>query len=738
MKTVVALCAFSSLALAQPKAATNPPGAGEPGKTPTPPPADQKVAGADDPWANRKDLFVPPTVTPSTKVDLGAVQRFTLPNGLQVIAVPRKQVPLIDLTIAVRAGSSSDPLDKAGLAQFVGGMLRKGTVKRTADQISEAIDSVGGNLGAGAEDDGTLISCSARAKDFVLCLDLASDITLHPTFPDAEMGEIRDQLNASVEQVRDNPAALAGEHASNLFFGDQDPRGIPLSKKSLAAIDRGTIEQFYKTYYAPNNAVMAVSGDFDPKTLKAQLTKWFGEWKKSDVPKQPERTLPAAGPMKVRLVDKPDATQSQIVVVGPGVKHADPDLFATRLMNYSLGGGSFSSRLMKVVRSEGGKTYGARSAFEARRDPGTFSATTFTRNDQTGNTIKLVLGEVDRMKSTGPTDAELAAAKGNLIGGYGLHFETASDVARQLLVADLDGLPADYAVTYPKKLQAVTVADALKAAQEHLKPQVLVVVGNAKEVKPLLVAAKLAPTEVLGYMDPVNGNERAAAAQTKKEAASASPVEEENGKKLLAAALKAQGGDAVGKIKTLEIEGRGSMTMQGTQVPIFFHGFYLPGHAIRQDINLGPASVSQVYVDGKAFIKQGSQSQDLPPPMAASMKKDLWRDGAFVLWNASQAGAKVKAAPQITDGKLKFDVLSVVSPEGDVSKLLLDPQTHLLSRVVYTDEGKEARDEYFDYKAEGGIQFSRKQTHSGGDQKFELEVEKVKVNKDLPKDAFNK
>jgi zinc protease len=723
-----ALSLCSSVAMAAP-------GNAPPANAPAP---STKSAPEKDPWEGRKDLFVAPTVAPSTKVDLGAVQRFTLPNGLLVIAVPRKQVPIIDVTLAVRSGSSADPLDKAGLAQFVAGMLRKGTEKRSADQISEEIDSVGGQLGAAAEDDGTLVSCTARSRDFGLCLDLVSDVTLRPTFPESEMGEIHDQLNANVEAVRDNPQALAAEHAANLYFGDQDPRGVPVSKKSLGSIDRPALQQFYKTWYAPNNAVMAVSGDFDAKTLKAQLTKWFGGWKKLDVPAKPERALPAASPLKVRLVDKPDSTQSQIVVLGPGVKHADADLYATRLMNYTLGGGAFSSRLMKVVRSEGGKTYGARSQFESRRDPGPFVATTFTRNDETTNTIKLVLGEIDRMKSTGSTAEELAAAKGNLIGGYGLHFETASDVAHQLLVAELDGLPADFAVKYPQKLAAVTVADTLKAAQAHLSPQALVVVGKASEVKPLLAAAKLAPTEIVDYMAPVSGTERSAIAQVKKEATAASPVEEEAGKKMLAAALKAQGGDAVGKMKSLEVEGLGSMSIQGQSMSISFHGFYLPGRGLRQDIMLMGNAVSQVLIDGKAFIKQGPEAKDLPPPMAQSMKRDLWRDGNFILWNAAQPGVKVRAQPQVTEGKLKFDVLTVVSPEGDVTKVLLDPQTHLIARVVYTDEGHETRDEYYSYKPEAGIQFSRKQLHTGGDQKFELEVEKVKVNKDLPKDTFAK
>src|SRR5581483_3688218 len=125
-----------------------------------------------DPWADRTDLFVAPTVTPTTKVNLGAVERFTLPNGLQVIVVPRREVPVINLTLALRVGHSADPLDRSGLAQFTASMLRKGTDKRTSDQIAQAIDFVGGELEASSDDDGTFVACQARAKDLALCLDL--------------------------------------------------------------------------------------------------------------------------------------------------------------------------------------------------------------------------------------------------------------------------------------------------------------------------------------------------------------------------------------------------------------------------------------------------------------------------------------------------------------------------------------------------------------------------------------
>ena len=143
-------------------------------------------------------------------------------------------------------------------------------------------------------------------------------------------------------------------------------------------------------------------------------------------------------------------------MIGPGIRHADPSFYAVRLMNYALGGGGFSSRLMKVVRSEGGKTYGVRSSFAAGRDAGPFEASTFTRNAETAATLKLVLDEIAKMRAGGPTEEELKAAKSNLIGGYGLRLETGADLAEALIGAEIDGLDNKYVVEYPARLEAVT------------------------------------------------------------------------------------------------------------------------------------------------------------------------------------------------------------------------------------------------------------------------------------------
>jgi zinc protease len=472
--------------------------AGAPPETPSPPAtaAVAKPSVAVDPWAERTDLFVPSTAVLSTRVDLGRTQRYTLSNGLRVIAVVRSGTPLVNVTLAVRAGALRAPEAQAGVASFTSELLARGTVKRSADQIAAAIDATGGSLDSWSDDRASSVACNGSARDLGICLDLVSDVAVHPSFPETELAAERDKLISSIESTGNSAESLVTPHARNLYFGDGDPRGRFASKRSVAAIDRAALLAFHDAWYKPNNSILVVSGDFDPTALHRSLAKWFGGWKRGRLPSLPALALPAIGPRRLRVVDKPDATQAHIRIVGPGIAHGDTDLCATTLMNHVLGGGLFTSRLAKAVR-EDGKSYSVGSSYKLSREPGLFVAGTFTRDAEIANTLHIVLDELDKMKQHGPTDAELVAAKANLIGGYGLALETGSDVAKKLLDAELDELPADYVEKLPACYQAVTQPQAAAAAAAHIVPQGLAIVGNAKSIVPILGAAKLAPTEIV-------------------------------------------------------------------------------------------------------------------------------------------------------------------------------------------------------------------------------------------------
>lgn len=696
---------------------------------------------AEDRWAHRNDLIVPPQIVPSTKVDLGARERFALKNGLSVLVVPRRNVPSVDVTLAIRTGL--DPVERSGLAQFTASMLRKGTHRRSAEAISEAIDFVGASLEVNAEEAGTLIDCHARSKDLSLCLDLLSDLARQAQFPESEMDEVRQQLLASVEGAKDSPRQLAGEHAHNLFFGDDDPRGRSVSKRSIEKIERQALLDWYHTWYGPGGALLAVAGDVDPQQAHVLVEHHFGSWKREPAPTLERRTLPKSDRMTVRIVDKPDATQATIAIVGPGVAHAAADFHAVRIMNWVLGGGGFSSRLMKVVRAEGGKTYSASSHFEAGRDPGPFFVNTFTRTEETAATLNLVFGELAKMGKNGPTEEEIKQAKANLIGGYGLRLETATDLARALLRADLDGLPVDAVARTPSELANVTLVAAKQAAETYLTPRALVVVGPAKQLLPLFRKAGIVVDEVIDFQLPVSaGERRELELALQKKRGQGSPSEHASGQKLLAMAIEAKGGrQALAAVRSLKLSGKGSMRVGNDTLPMRVVEYQIPGQALRQEISVGSGTVIQGLFSGRAFAKEGSKTVVLPSAQAAELQRELWRDPNFVLLHATESGTILKSAPTgdstPTAETAAFDLLDLVASDGDWTRLWLDRHTHLITKLCYREDDKEVTEEFSDYRKEGGIWWPHKFSHTNAaGEQVDLRYDVVEINPKLPDGLF--
>ena len=291
----------------------------------------------------------------------------------------------------MKVGTIDEPREKRSLGAFAAAMLTRGTTRRGADQLAATIDGVGGRLQSDAALESTTVGCEVMAKHLQTCLSLLPEVVTSPRFAESEMAEVRSQLEAAVRQVRDDPMALAAEHLDNALWGDGHVRGWPVTSQTIAAVRPRDLSDWHKAWFRPGNAVLAVSGDFDARVMRGRVSAAFGRWAKGTVPAHKSYPEPRLAGVRVRLVDKPDQTQSQILVGHLGVSVADPDWLATEVVSYTLGEGAFSSRLMKVVRSQGGKTYQADSRFEVSRARGDFRASTFTRNAETFATLRLSL-----------------------------------------------------------------------------------------------------------------------------------------------------------------------------------------------------------------------------------------------------------------------------------------------------------------------------------------------------------
>jgi zinc protease len=420
------------------------------------------------------------------EIELPPIEKTTLDNGLKVIVIQHHELPVVAFRLVLKSGAAFDPSGKAGLADLTAGLLRKGTKTRTATQIAEQIDFVGGSLGAGSGRDATYANCKVLTKHFDVGLDLLSDIILNPAFADEEIERLRKQTLAAIKQQKDNPGAVADEKYEKFLFGDH-PYGRPSegTETSVAALTRDDIVSFHQDYYVPNNAVLAVVGDVKPKEAINKVKAKFSQWQGAQFAAPGYEQPPAVKGHQILLVDKPDLTQTYIRVGHLGVKRDNPDYFPVKVMNYILGGGWFASRLVDEVRSKRGLTYGIKCGFDFNKLKGAFTVETFTQNDSTAAAISAILEEIQKIQTQGVTDKELADTKSFYTGYFPLQLETPSQIASQVLGVELHDLGEDYLKDYRKNINAVTKEDVQGAAQKYLdsKNLKLVVVSKADDVK---------------------------------------------------------------------------------------------------------------------------------------------------------------------------------------------------------------------------------------------------------------
>jgi len=703
-------------------------------------PAAPPKAAANDPWAGRADLIAAPAPKPPAPVELPNIESYKLGNGLQVFTVKSDRLPIVSMQLAVRAGRMHEPQARLGVGELTADMLVKGTRRRDALALAKTIDFVGGTIASDATFEATLVSCSVLARNLPTCLDVVPEMITQPSFPETELAKVRERALATVRQRLDDAGSLASSHVQNLLWGPDHVRGWITSEQSIAAIRRDDLVAWHKAWFVPANAMLVVSGDFDPKKLKADLERSFGNWQKGVVPPPPSYKEAGLSGSRIRLVDKPGQTQTHIRVAQYGIKHDDARFFDTLVWNYVLGGGAFSSRMMKVVRVDGGKSYGASSSFDRNLDRGSFVAQSFTRNSEAVATTKLLLGEISRMSKDGPNEDEVRGAVANIAGGYGMRFQAAADVGAALIGAELHGFGREYLQNFPVAVGKVDVTSAKRAASEILDPKayVVVMVGDAKDLEPQLKAAGWKYQKV-SFTDPISTPIDVPDAPIDPKVAAAA-------KQLVDEALAAKGGKAkLAAITGFKMLAVGSTTIQGQTVPVEIERVFLLPDKMRIDANLAQRVKVIVAVNGRKGWQlapdpsgQKMQLTDIGPADIASIDFERWREPELILLRAAEPGARISTAPdEMLDGKPHV-VVTLRSPfKVDVS-LYLDKKTKLVSRMAYSEGGQNETDDFGDYKEISGLKIAHKRHSTGGGRTTKLELKSVELNPKWDPKLFDK
>ena len=421
----------------------------------------------------------PPEALPPKPLVLPAPALRVLPNGLKVVAVERHLLPILTLRLVVKSGAESDPATLPGTAQLVSALLTEGTSTRSASQISEAIDSIGGLVDAAAEWDESYVSLSVLNDHEDFAFDLLSDMVMHSTFMPSEVERKRKQTLSGLEIVRDDPDYVADAALRRLAFlgtsyGHSEDGTIP-SVRRMTAED---LRAFYNNYYQPSNAVLAIVGDIETGEAFERAEKCFGAWTNRGTPPIPAAS-PAVGSHRIVAIDKPDAVQTEIRVGNPGVPRDSPDYLALSIADQILGGPS-ENLLFKALRSHQGLTYGASSELLSYQTAGVWLVKTFTRTPETAKSLHLALEQIKRMHDHPISPQELETAQGYLVGHLALDFETSDGVASQTLELLVYNLPLDYWNRFPEKIRALTADEVWNATRQRLAPDdnVIVLVGN--------------------------------------------------------------------------------------------------------------------------------------------------------------------------------------------------------------------------------------------------------------------
>src|SRR5437899_294836 len=429
-------------------------------------------------------------------------------------------------------------------------------------------------------------------------MELLSDVTLHAEFKSEELECRRQQLLSGLQLQYSDPSYLASVTFDRVVYG-QHPYGLPAegTPESVRALSRDDLVHFRDAYYLPDQALLAFASDITPEGAFAAAEKYVGAWPRKEAVAADALAAERPHGVRIFLVDKPDAVQTQIRVGRPGIHRNHPDYIPLYVTNRIFGGG-FNSRLNTEVRQKKGLTYGASSGFNSHKLAGDFEASTSTRTEATVEATKLVVDLIGRMASGSVTPEELTFATDYLAGVFPIQSETPEQVAGRILAVAHFDLPADYNDTYQQKVREVGPEQVKAMATRYfdVADLDLVLVGNAGQFREALKKEfPNARSEEIAYdqLDLLAADLRKA----KETPAAATPESIERGKAILAAAAQAAclGEDEIDGKKTLAVE-----WLSGpAKAKLYFdpETHLLVGARYRQVTPQGPAEILQVWSD---------------------------------------------------------------------------------------------------------------------------------------------
>jgi zinc protease len=698
----------------------------------------------------------PPRPLAQRKMNFPPYEIRTLANGLKVIAVAQNEQPAVTMRLLIGAGAAQDPARRSGTARLVASLLDQGTATRSAEQIADQIDSIGGSMGTGSSTDLSNVFSVVMKDSFPIAMDLLHDVVRNPVFSPEEIDRQKQQAIASLQVNRGDPDYVASVLFDRLVYGFH-PYGVTNTPESLGSITRSDLQTFHRQYFVPNNMILAIVGDVTSDDAFATAEKVFGRWPRAEIPAT-TFTEPPPPTRRVIVVDKPDSVQTEIRVGQLAIARKHPD-YAAWDLTVKILGGEGANRLHRVLRSERGLTYGASADAQAMKQAGDFVAETDTRTETTGEALRLMVDEFSRLQRQRVAERELGDAQAYLAGSFPLTLETPNELATQLLVAAFYELPVDDIRTYGERVQALTPDDIQRVARQYIRQDRLsiVLVGNAKAFVGQLRAQGYTDFEVIpiGDLDltsatltrdkasrcdgaMVRGCEGAVPSLVPQRLAYTANVgaaflgrrsaEREGGRRpdqvnpaagavdpaaadMLRRVVEARGGLAALKhVRTVVVDTVTTVHLEPATLPAKGRTYVSYPDRFRIDTRL-PAGgeVVQAYNSGAAWEKSPAGVRDAPPAMRDDFAAGVRRDIMPLLIGATEGRLDVRLLPDEPrpDGS-RARVLEISGAHVEPVRLFINDRM-LIAGQVYTrpgPSGKPVRSEevFSDYRPVSGLQ----------------------------------
>ena len=444
----------------------------------------------------------PPAPLAAREVKFPPYEVRTLANGMRVLAILHHEQPVVTMRLLIGAGAAEDPQGKAGLANLVGSLLDQGTATRSAQEIADQIDNIGGALGTGSGSDLSFANIVVMKDSFGTGMEMLADVVRNPKFDPDEIDRQKQQAMSSLQVSATDPDYVASALIDRLIYGFH-PYGLPGSgtPETLGAITRDDLLAYHKRYFVPNNMILAVVGDTTTEEAFGMVEKVFGRWPRADLV-MPKPIEPPPATRRIIVVDKPDAVQTEIRIGQLAIARNHQDYLAWDLAVKVLGGEG-ANRLHRVLRSQRGLTYGASAETQAMKQAGDYVAETDTRTETTGEALRLAVDEFSRLQRNRVYEAELRDAQSFLAGTFPLTIETPNEIATQVLNAVFYDLPLSDLATFRERVQAVTPEDIQRVSQAYIRPDRLsiVLVGNARAFVQQLRAVGFSEFEVIAIQN---------------------------------------------------------------------------------------------------------------------------------------------------------------------------------------------------------------------------------------------